>query len=172
MSPKQEDKKEVSVSAGIIIFRRTPEGPKFLLLYHGGPYWNFPKGKLTEGERSFRAALREVREETGIGPRELRFNNWFKVSDRFVFFTKEKKRVSRLVIYYLAETSKQVITIVPREHQGYGWFLYKDAARMLKAPNLKRNLKKAYDIVMREHLPKQKENADPKKETAPQEKQV
>ncbi len=160
----------MSVSAGIIIFRRTLEGPKFLLLYHGGPYWNFPKGKLTEGERSFRAALREVSEETGIGPKDLRFNNWFRVSDRFVFFTKEKKRVSRLVIYYLAETSRQIITIVPREHQGYGWFLYKDAAKMLKAPNLKRNLKKAYDIVMRQGAPKQKETADSEKEAALQEK--
>jgi len=161
MSPKQEQRKEVSVSAGIIIFRRTPEGPKFLLLYHGGPYWNFPKGKLTEGERSFRAALREVKEETGISPRDLRFNSWFKVSDRFVFFTKERKRVSRLVIYYLAETSKQSVTIVPREHQGYGWFLYKDAVRMLKAPNLKRNLKKAYEIVLRQGMQKQQENTAP-----------
>lgn len=160
----------MSVSAGIIIFRKTPEGPKFLLLYHGGPYWNFPKGKLTEGEQSYRAALREVTEETGISPRDLQFNNWFKVSDRFVFFTKEKKRVSRLVIYYLAETSKQVITIAPREHQGYGWFLYKDAAKMLRAPNLKRNLKKAYDIVVRQSAPKQKEAAAPQEGTAPQER--
>ncbi len=159
MPPKQytQDEKDVSVSAGIIIFRNTPEGPKFLLLYHGGAYWNFPKGKLTEGEKSFRAAVREVEEETGIKSRELRFNNWFKVSDRFIFYTKEKKRVPRLVIYYLAETSKQIVTIVPREHQGYGWFLYKDAARMLKAPNLKRNLKKAYDVVLRQRAPRTKE---------------
>ena len=159
MPPKQYPnyEKDVSVSAGIIIFRKTPEGPKFLLLYHGGAYWNFPKGKLTEGEKSFRAAVREVEEETGIKSRELRFNNWFKVSDRFIFYTKEKKRVPRLVIYYLAETTKQLVTIVPREHQGYAWFLYKDAARMLKAPNLKRNLKKAYDVVVRQSAPRVKE---------------
>ncbi len=161
MPPKQNYEKDVSVSAGIIIFRKTPEGPKFLLLYHGGTYWNFPKGKLTEGEKSFRAAVREVEEETGIKFRDLRFNNWFKVSDRFIFFTKEKKRVPRLVIYYLAETSQQLVTIVPREHQGYGWFLYKDAARMLRAPNLKRNLKKAYDVVARQTSPAAKEKESP-----------
>lgn len=137
----------MSVSAGVIVFRRTDEGMKFLLLYHGGPYWNFPKGKLAEGERSFKAALREVEEETGIKGRDLRFMNWFKVSDRFVFYTKERKRVPRLVIYYLAETKTQSITIVPREHQGYGWFLYKDALKMLKAPNLRANLKKAYSAI-------------------------
>jgi len=34
------------ISAGIIIYRRTLKGPKFLLLYHGNNYWNFPKGKI------------------------------------------------------------------------------------------------------------------------------
>lgn len=139
----------MSVSAGVIIFRRTEEGVKFLLLYHGGSYWNFPKGKLAEGERSFKAALREVEEETGIKARDLKFMNWFKVSDRFVFYTKDKKRIPRLVIYYLAETKTQAVTIVPREHQGYGWFLMRDAVKMLKAPNLKLNLKKAYNLISR-----------------------
>lgn len=146
---KNKNDGDLSISAGVIIFRRTEEGVKFLLLYHGGNYWNFPKGKLAEGEKSFKAALREVEEETGIKSRDLRFINWFKVSDRFVFYTKEKKRIPRLVIYYLAETKTQAVTIVPREHQGYGWFFYKDAVKMLKAPNLKLNLKKAYVPIMR-----------------------
>lgn len=139
----------LSVSAGVIIFRRTEEGIKFLLLYHGGSYWNFPKGKLAEGEKSFKAALREVEEETGIKSRDLRFMNWFKVSDRFVFYTKDKKRIPRLVIYYLAETKREEIKIVPREHQGYAWFLMRDAMKVLKAPNLKSNLRKAYNLITR-----------------------
>ena len=56
------------ISAGIIIFRKTKEGPKFLLLYHGGRYWNFPKGKLEKEEDSYTAALREIKEETGLRP--------------------------------------------------------------------------------------------------------
>ena len=152
---------DLSISAGVIIFRRSEEGIKFLLLYHGGSYWNFPKGKLAEGEKSFRAALREVEEETGIKAPNLRFINWFKVSDRFVFYTKEKKRIPRLVIYYLAETKTQSVTIVPREHQGYGWFLYKDALRMLKAPNLKSNLKKAYTSITRRVQQPKKQTTTP-----------
>ncbi len=144
---KKKKSGELSVSAGVIIFRRAEEGIKFLLLYHGGDYWNFPKGKLAEGEKSFKAALREVEEETGIKARDLRFVNWFKVSDRFIFYTKEKRRVPRLVIYYLAETKTQTVTISPREHQGYGWFLYKDALKLLKAPNLKSHLKKAFQSI-------------------------
>lgn len=139
--------KQTSVSAGIIIFRRTEEGIKFLLLYHGGSYWNFPKGKLAEGEKTFKAALREVEEETGIKPRELRFFTWFKVVDRFTFYSKEKGEIPRLVVYYLAETKKERIVIQPREHQGYGWFLLKDALKIVTTPNLRRHLKKAYRLI-------------------------
>jgi len=141
------------ISAGVIIYRRTGEGPKFLILYNGGPYWNFPKGKLAEGERSFRAALREVWEETGLSFRDLKFSERFKVEDHFVY-VRNKQKISKTVTYYLAETGNPYVRLrikpenVPGEkHQGYGWFLYRDAMRILKAPNLRNSLKKAYDLV-------------------------
>ncbi|RJQ27777.1 NUDIX domain-containing protein [Candidatus Parcubacteria bacterium] len=141
-------------SAGIIIYRRTKEGPKFLLLYHGGPYWNFPKGKL-DGESNFKAALREVKEETGILERDLRFREWFRVQDKFSY-SRNKEKIYKTVTYYLAETKKQEvrIKIVPEshegeKHEGYGWFLYRDASRFLISPTLKQNLKKAYGTIVR-----------------------
>ena len=140
-------------SAGVIIYRKTKEGPKFLLLYHGGPYWNFPKGKL-DGESNFKAALREVREETGILERDLRFREWFRVQDKFSY-SRNKEKIYKTVTYYLAETRKQEvrIKIVPEshegeKHEGYGWFLYRDASRLLMSPTLKQNLKKAYATVV------------------------
>jgi len=149
------ESEKVSVSAGVIIFRRTEEGIKYLLLYHGGPYWNFPKGKIAEGEKSFKAALREVEEETGIKSRDLHFVNSFKFVDKFVFYTKDKKRIPRVIIYYLAETSKADVVIKSKEHQGYAWFLFKDALRFLKAVNLKNHLKKAHSFILkRENLVK------------------
>ena len=141
-------------SAGIIIFRRTKEGPKFLILYHGGPYWNFPKGKL-EGESNFKAALREVQEETGIVQDDLRFKSWFKVQDKFTY-VRNKEKIAKVVTYYLAETKQKEIKIkiVPdthegEQHEGYGWFLYRDAVRLLISPTLKQNLKKAYLAITR-----------------------
>lgn len=141
-------------SAGIIIFRRTKEGPKFLLLYSGGPYWNFPKGKL-EGETSFKAALREVNEETGITEKELAFKSWFKVQDRFTY-TRDRQRIFKVVTYYLAETKQREVKVklmpenhAGEQHEGYGWFLYRDAARLLLSQTLKQNLKKAYGSIIR-----------------------
>lgn len=127
-------------SAGIVVYRRTNEGPKFLLLYHGGRYWNFPKGHLEmikpqngEGaavrESPFKAAVRETCEETGIKEADLRFKRGFKVHERYNF-NKGKTRVSKTVIFYLAETRDRRVTISD-EHEGYGWFKYKDALRLL-----------------------------------------
>ncbi|MAF80034.1 diadenosine tetraphosphate hydrolase [bacterium] len=135
------------VSAGIIIYRRTREGPKYLILYQKNRYWNFPKGKLEEKERSFRAAIREVKEETGINYKDLRFRDYFKAYDRFVFM-REGKKVSKLVMFYLAESNTSRVRIED-EHDGYVWLLYPDAIGLMKYKNLKDILKKANDVVIR-----------------------
>ncbi len=136
-------KPEVSheTSAGIVVYRRTSEGPKFLLLYHGGRYWNFPKGhvELLKGndgsqpvrETSFRAAIRETCEETGLRESELKLRHGFRTLERYLF-NKNKTRVSKIVIFYLAETKQRQIRISD-EHEGFGWFKYKDALRLLSA---------------------------------------
>lgn len=117
------------ISAGIIIFRRTPEGLKFLLLYHGRNYWNFPKGKIESEERSWQAAVREVGEETGLKPSEIKLIRDFKAYERFVFGGPSNKTF-KIVILYLAETKQSKIT-VSKEHEGYGWFTFSEAKKML-----------------------------------------
>ncbi len=146
------------ISAGVIIYRKTNEGPKFLILYQGGSYWNFPKGKLAEGEQSFRAAIREVWEETGLNFRDLKFSDRFKVEDHFTY-VRNRQKIFKTVTYYLAETTNPYVRLriklesMPGEkHQGYGWFLYRDALRMLRAPNLKNSLKKAYDLILGKNI--------------------
>ena len=139
------------ISAGIIIYRQTHEGIKFLLLYHGGNYWGFPKGKLEANEKSFRAALREVGEETGIPSRDLKFKEWFRVYDRYVFTRSEpkttgKEKIFKIVTYYLAETHNPRVRI-SYEHEGYGWFFYKDGMKLLKHRNLRDNLHKANELI-------------------------
>ena len=133
------------ISAGVIIYRQSETGPKFLLLYHGKGYWNFPKGKLEKDEQSFRAALREAKEETGISYGALRFRERFRAYDRYVFM-RHRDRVFKLVVFYLAESATERVRISD-EHSGYGWFLYKDAIKLARHDNLKKMLKMAYDIL-------------------------
>ena len=136
------------ISAGIIIFRKTPEGPKFLLLYHGHGYWNFAKGKMEMSERSWQTALREVREETGLKSSELKFIENFKTYERF-FLTRGKEKVLKIVILYLAETRQPQIT-VSHEHEGYGWFSFNDAKKlMIKYKENIKILQNVYDFLHR-----------------------
>lgn len=146
------------ISAGIVIYRRDKDGIKFLLLYHGGRYWNFAKGHLEENERSFEAAIREVREETGLEKNELFLRRDFRINDHF-FFTQEKQRIFKIVIYYLAETRKKEIKISD-EHQGFAWLPYEEARRLLMYPQLKNILRKANDaILQRKSLPDNQKNS-------------
>ena len=145
---KDRNNKEIKkeISAGIIIFRRTTEGPKFLLLYHGHNYWNFAKGKIEKEERSLQAALREVREETGIGSNDLRLSRDFKAHERFSF-KRQGQQIFKIVIFYLAET-RAVDIKISDEHEGYGWFLIRDAKNMLgRYKDSQRVFKQAYEFL-------------------------
>ncbi|MGH7632067.1 MAG: NUDIX domain-containing protein [Gemmatimonadales bacterium] len=64
------------VSAGLLLFHRSPRGLEVFLAHPGGPFWRdrdagawtIPKGLVEDGEDLQAAAIREFREETGIAP--------------------------------------------------------------------------------------------------------
>ena len=63
-----------ATSAGILLFRRSGDGPEVLLAHPGGPYWrqqdygswSVPKGIAEDGEELEAVAGREFEEETGF----------------------------------------------------------------------------------------------------------
>lgn len=134
------------ISAGIIIFRHTPEGIKYLLLYHGRGYWNFPKGKMEQSERSVQTAFREIREETGIKAAQLKLHPNFKTFQRFVFGGKGSQTF-KIVILYLAESTTADV-FISSEHEGFGWFTLGESQRVLiKYPETLRILKKVHSFL-------------------------
>lgn len=145
---KENQKIKRQVVAGFVIFRRTNDGIKFLLLYRRGNYWNFPKGHFEKGEDSLATALRETEEETGIRRSELRIIPDFRDYERF-HFERGQTKIYDTVILYLAETHQAEVRIAPREHSGFAWFLYPDAIRILgnKYAGTKRVLKNAHDFL-------------------------
>lgn len=70
--------KRANESAGMLLFRRGPDGLEVFLAHPGGPFWKnkdagawtIPKGEVNEGEEPLAAARREFQEETGIVPAE------------------------------------------------------------------------------------------------------
>jgi predicted NUDIX family NTP pyrophosphohydrolase len=61
-------------SAGLLVWRGARDGPEFLLVHPGGPFWrakdlgawSIPKGLIDPDEDPLAAARREFEEETGI----------------------------------------------------------------------------------------------------------
>jgi 8-oxo-dGTP pyrophosphatase MutT (NUDIX family) len=137
------------VVAGFVIFRRTIEGVKFLLLYRRGQYWNFPKGHFELGETSLDTALRETEEETGIKKEDLHIVPGFRAYEKFAF-QRGNEKIFDTVILYLAETRKPQVTIAPREHSGFAWFIYRDALHAIGSQYVgtKRVLKQAHDFIL------------------------
>lgn len=53
-------------ACGVIPYRRTAEGIRYLLLLQTNGFWSFPKGHMECFEQEADTALRELREETGL----------------------------------------------------------------------------------------------------------
>lgn len=66
------------LSAGILLYRKTPDGYEVLLVHPGGPFWakkdlgawSMPKGEFDQDEEPLAAAKREFTEEIGAPPPE------------------------------------------------------------------------------------------------------
>lgn len=119
-----------------------PESPReYLLLQYPAGHWDFPKGHIEEGENEKEAALRELREETGIKEKEIELHKDFK--EEIEYFYKRGNELShKKVIYLLGGTEKKEVRI-SEEHQGYIWLPYEEAVDKVTFRNAKNLLKKA-----------------------------
>ncbi|HXG64382.1 MAG TPA: NUDIX hydrolase [Blastocatellia bacterium] len=95
-----DQKEEKLAAGGVVIDARNGVEP-LALLVHRPQYddWSFPKGGLDEGETFEQAALREVREETGIECRVVRPL----ASVRYRYRTRSGAERPKLVHYFLME---------------------------------------------------------------------
>jgi ADP-ribose pyrophosphatase len=74
---------EIEHSAGGVVFKESKTGPLYLILISKRRIWEFPKGHLEPGEDTKMAALREVKEETGLSELELFDGFSFKIIYEF-----------------------------------------------------------------------------------------
>jgi 8-oxo-dGTP pyrophosphatase MutT (NUDIX family) len=88
------------LSCGVVLARMTDDGYVTLMLraYH---HWDFPKGLLEEGEEPVQAALRELREETGIASAEFEWGERHMETGPYI-----RGKTAR---YYLARTNEEKV---------------------------------------------------------------
>jgi 8-oxo-dGTP pyrophosphatase MutT (NUDIX family) len=117
---------EVVQAAGGLVVRRH-DGTLEIVVVHRPEHedWSFPKGKLESGETSELAALREVREETGMTCRLLRFIGHTEYVDR--------KGRPKTVAYWVM--AAEAGSFAPNEEvDELRWLNLESAARLLSYP--------------------------------------
>jgi 8-oxo-dGTP pyrophosphatase MutT (NUDIX family) len=89
------------LAAGAVLVHET-EGDLLLLHQQDEDRWCFPKGHVDPGESLAEAAMREIREETGLTTIRLE-GELDEVSYRF-FDPKKGRNVHKTTVYFLART--------------------------------------------------------------------
>ena len=116
------------LSAGVVVVRETPSVCLYLLL-RAYSYWDFPKGRVEEGETPLEGARREVYEETRIDDLELPWGQEYIETPPYA-----RGKVAR---YYVGRTREAdiVLPVSPDlgrpEHHEYRWLPYSRARRLL-----------------------------------------
>lgn len=140
-----------SKAVGFVIFKRNGQGVKYLLLHHGGEYWNFPKGRTEAAEEELATAKRELFEETGIT--NIKLYSDFRYEYNYDFDTviknKVKQKVHRTAVFFLAEVTQDKIEISD-EHFDAGWFDYDTAFKRMFYQQGQNLLKAAHQFILKE----------------------
>ncbi len=140
---KKKHKIRHEFSAGFILFRDSGAGRLYLLLDYG-KHWDYAKGHLEEGESAWQAAVRELREETGI--RQVDRVGRFQKDMTYDFYSPKKGRVHKTVTYFAGRTRTESVT-VSDEHTGYAWLPYDQAMQQLTYDNARDILSAAHAAI-------------------------
>jgi 8-oxo-dGTP pyrophosphatase MutT (NUDIX family) len=109
------------VSAGGVVYRRTPEGIEVALAARrtrrGELAWGLPKGGVEPHETAEQAALREVREETGL---EAEIEAGLGPS-RYVYVW-DGVRVRKVVHFFLMRATGGDVALHDHEMEEVRWF--------------------------------------------------
>lgn len=150
-------------SAGAIIYRKESGNVYYLLLHYPGinrkgGHWEFAKGHIENNEAEEAAAIREIKEETGIS--DVKILPGFKKYIKY-FFKKNKKFakkesgkpenksawIFKLVAFFIAETNAKEVSL-SSEHTEFLWLSFNEAYKKVTYKNSKELLKEANNFLI------------------------
>ncbi|HVF92484.1 MAG TPA: NUDIX domain-containing protein [Blastocatellia bacterium] len=138
---------KLQISAGGVVFRKVGDRVSIALISVGrDSRWQLPKGLIGEGEPVEAAALREVREETGLvaEPGELidKIEYWYFSKDRGA-----RVRFHKFVYFYLLRYLSGEVSDHDSEVNEARWVEIDDAIAMLAFEGEKKVAEKARRMI-------------------------
>lgn len=149
--PVRDERVKVEISAGGIVYKRTPQGVRVAFVMDPYGKWTFAKGHVEKGEALADAALRETREEMGLGRLRIvaplgSIDIWFR--DRYRPETKGVL-IHKYVHYFLMEAPPRAKGSPQRNEKirSIIWVGIRRAERTSSYEDVRPILRKAMEIL-------------------------
>ena len=128
------------------IYRHTADGIRFLLMKRNlnkiyEHLWQGVAGKIERGETSSEAAIRELKEETGLSP-----VNIFVADHVSRFYEVHGDRINLVPVFGIEVDSENVI--LSEEHISYKWADIDEALNTLVWNGQKKGIQTVHDMVI------------------------
>ena len=132
------------VSAGGVVYKKAGAKTLWLICKHSGYHrWAFPKGLIEAHEDKAAAALREVKEETGITARII---TEISEPERYTY-TFNDESVSKTVHYFLMKYESGDTADHDWEMEDVQWVCAEEAEKLLHFDGAKKTLKQAVALL-------------------------
>ncbi len=138
--PRPWSPSEKVLSAGAVVFR---DGKALILRRADEIIWCLPKGKVEPGETEGEAAVREVREETGLDCDLL--ETVHEVAYQY-YWPPDDRNFDKRVVYFLAESKAGELDLEDSFDEGR-WCFLKKALELLHYENDREVVRKAFDAA-------------------------
>lgn len=130
------------IDGGAIVYRLIDKKPVYLLEKSAtSDFWGFPKGHVEGGETLEQAAIREIREETGI---DATIDTDFSIDANYDM----KNGHYKVVTFYTSKVDSDKVTLQAEEISDYAWASFDDAMKIVTFDNLKDILKKTNEYIV------------------------
>ena len=137
------------ISAGCVVYRKNGSDAEVALIQpRDREAWSLPKGLIEKGETAEKAALREVREETGLLGDIVERIDTIKYTYN-ARWEKPAVRVFKIVTFYLLHSTGGDISQHDREVDRVEWFPLDYAVTHATYPQEREILRKAQELIQR-----------------------
>lgn len=133
-------------SSGVVIYRKQNGTIEYLVLHYQKGHWDFPKGKIENGETKKEAALRELKEETGLVASLVPD---FEDSFSYFFHDDEDSLIQKTVYFFIGYLLDNVPVKLSCEHKGFMWLEFNQALEQLTYQNARDLLIKVHSFIQK-----------------------